>query len=276
MQSGQSKFIVNIVPLQNVVSNASGLDATYELSNSVAKIQQMVNYDEKRINTNYLASYTTGASIQVVSPLNLCNVGITSNNTTYSGGGGSGSGSAISISTVTSPTASTFMRLYDTSQSQSPAVSIGIQGRQVFQVGGTGNGLYYDTLKAATEFRVSSMTFAADLGQFSTVTVGGLCYAQQFITLSDREAKYNIEALTDMSNITRRFQKVNTYSFSYIDSKTKEIGLLAQELEGFFPECVDDTNNTKYVKYNAVVALLVGVVRSLSARIDVLESGFRV
>jgi len=274
MQSGQSKFIVNIIPLQNVVSNASGLDATYELSNSVAKIQQMVNFDEKRINTNYLGSYTTGGSIQVTSPLNLCNVGITSNGNSFTGSGTSRlSGS---VSTVVSPTTSTFIKLYDTSQSQSPAVSMGIAGRQVFQIGGTGNGLYYDTLKSAKEFRISSMIFAADLAQFSTVTVGGTCYATQFVTLSDREAKYNIEALTDINSIAHSLQSLKTYSFSYVGSQKREVGLLAQELELVFPECVDVVNGSKCINYDSMVALLLAAVRSLSTRVSELESGFRV
>jgi hypothetical protein len=275
MQNGQSRFVVNIVPLQNVVSNASGLDATAELSNSVANIQKMVNFEQKRINTNFLGSYTTGASIQVVSPLNLCNVGITSNNTPILGSGTSGT-SGTSVSTLASPSASTFIRLYDASLPQSPAVSMGIGGHQVFQIGGTGNGLYYDTLHSANEFRISSMTFAADLGQFSTVAVGGTCYATQFVTLSDREAKYNIQALTDIRGIVQSLQSLQTYSFSYLGSQKTEIGLLAQELEGVFPECVDLVNGSKCINYDSMVALLLAAVRSLSSRVDQLESGFRV
>jgi hypothetical protein len=85
MQNDVSKFVVNIVPLQNVNSNISGVSPVNILSNQVANIQKMVNFDQKRIYTNTLGSFTTGQSINVVSPLSLCNVGITSNGTTVGG-----------------------------------------------------------------------------------------------------------------------------------------------------------------------------------------------
>jgi len=265
--------VLNIVELQNVITSASGVSPIGYLSNQVANIQEIVRYDIKQINVNSISNFDT-SPIQVYSDLNLCNVGITSNGNSFTGSGTSRlSGS---VSTVVSPTTSTFIKLYDTSQSQSPAVSMGIAGRQVFQIGGTGNGLYYDTLKSAKEFRISSMIFAADLAQFSTVTVGGTCYATQFVTLSDREAKYNIEALTDINSIAHSLQSLKTYSFSYVGSQKREVGLLAQELELVFPECVDVVNGSKCINYDSMVALLLAAVRSLSTRVSELESGFRV
>jgi len=80
MQNANSKFVANLVALQNVISNVSGLDANAQLSNAVGNLQQMVNFDTKTVYTNYLGAYTADASINVISPINLCNVGITSNN----------------------------------------------------------------------------------------------------------------------------------------------------------------------------------------------------
>ena len=269
MQNNNSKFIVNIVPLQNVISNTSGLSEINELSNAVGNIQQMINFDTKSILTNYLGAFTPATSIQVTSPLNLSNVGITSNNIPVTGT----SGSTSTVNTLTSPSKATFINLFDTNQAILPAVSIGIASNQVFQIGGTGNALYYDATKTASEFRISSMNFIADLGNFSTVVVGGSCYAHHFVTLSDERAKYDISPLSDMSTITRKIQGINAYSFKYKNSCIKEFGLLAQELEGLFPECVETNEEYKYVKYNSVLALLLGMVRSLSERVDALESG---
>jgi len=273
MQNTNSRFVVNIVPLQNVISNTSGLDATAQLSNAVGNIQQMINFDQKAVYANYLSAYTQGTSINVLSPLNLCNVGITSNDTPYSTGGGTTSNSYSS--TITSASGNTFISLYDTSLVLSPAISMGVQGHQVFQIGGTGNGLFYDTTHTATEFRVSSVKFTADLGSFSTVTVGGTCYAQNFVNLSDERAKYDIQALLNMSSISAKLQNIHPYYFKYSGKDTKEIGLLAQEVEAEFPECIEGEGESekKYVKYNSVVTILLAAVRSLNERIEALESG---
>jgi hypothetical protein len=273
MQNTNSRFVVNIVPLQNVVSNTSGLDATAQLSNAVGNIQQMINFDQKAVYTNFLSAYTQGNSIEVLSPLNLCNVGITSNNVPYSTGGGTTCNTYSNA--ITSASGNTFISLYDTSFVSSPAISMGVQGHQVFQIGGTGNGLFYDTTHTATEFRVSSVNFTADLGSFSTVTVGGTCYAQNFVNLSDERAKYDIQALLNMSSISAKLQNINPYYFKYSGKNTKEIGLLAQELEAEFPECIDNEGESekKYVKYNSVVTILLAAVRSLNERVEALESG---
>jgi hypothetical protein len=275
MQSSSSPFVVNIVPLANVQTNTSGEDATTVLSNQVAQIQQMVNYDQKRIYTDYLGAFTTDGSIQVLSPLNLSNVGITSNGVPYSGSGSSaGGGSTIG-------TVSTSITLFDTTSALSTAMSFSVGDRPVFQILGSGNGLVYDTSGIATEFRISSMSFVADTGSFtSDVTVGGICYAQQFVTLSDERRKRSVSAV-NLDGIVSSLSGVNTYYYKIqsdgdpvnYNLPRVEIGLLAQELEGSFPEVIQHgEDGTKYVKYNAVVALLLGAVRRLNQRVDELES----
>ena len=277
MQSSSSPFVVNIVPLANVQTNTSGEDATTVLSNQIAQIQQMVNYDQKRIYTDFLGAFTTDGSIQVLSPLNLSNVGITSNDIPFSGSGSSaGGGSTIGA-------ASTSITLFDTTSTSAAAIQFTVGSRPVFQILGSGNGLVYDSSGTATEFRVSSMSFVADTGSFtSDVTVGGICYAQQFVTLSDERRKRSVSAV-NLDRIVSSLAGINTYyykiqsdepvNYNLVDESTRvEIGLLAQELEVSFPEVIQrDTSGTKYVKYNAVVALLLGAVRQLTKRVDELE-----
>ena len=263
MQNTQSHFVVNIVPLANVISNVSGLDSLSGVASAVGNIQQMINFDEKTVYTNYLKSYTTDGSINVLSPLNLSNVGITSNSIPISGTTG-----AAAVSSVGSATS--FLNFYDTVNPLDVSVNLNVSGKQVLQFSGNGDGLVYDSTRTTNEFRVSSMTFAADLGVFSTVSVGGTCFAQQFLTLSDERAKRNI-TLSDMSSITEKLEKIHPYSYTYSNSDKGEIGLLAQELEGVFPECIEEAANIKYVKYNSVVALLIGAVKSLSKRVADLE-----
>ena len=83
MQNDTSKFLVNIVPLQNLNATVSGTNATNILSNNVAAIQQMVNTTNKSIRINTIQSFTSNTSINFISPINLSNVGIMSNGTPY-------------------------------------------------------------------------------------------------------------------------------------------------------------------------------------------------
>lgn len=64
--------VLNIVELQNVVTSSSGLNPTTYLSNQLINIQQMVNFDQKRLNVNVISNFNT-TPIQVVSPINFSN-----------------------------------------------------------------------------------------------------------------------------------------------------------------------------------------------------------
>jgi len=91
MQNDTSKYVVNIVPLQNVISNTSGLTPTTTLQNQMAAVKLMVNTDSKRINANSIAAYTPNTAIKVLSPL------VDANSIAISG---SGSGSSNTIQTT--------------------------------------------------------------------------------------------------------------------------------------------------------------------------------
>jgi len=60
--------VLNIIELQNVVTSSSGLNPTAYLSNQLMNIQEMVQYDEKRINVNVISNFNTGP-IQFVAPV---------------------------------------------------------------------------------------------------------------------------------------------------------------------------------------------------------------
>jgi hypothetical protein len=211
MQNDTSRFVSNIIPLQNVNSNIGGTDPTTTLSNTVVGLQQMINTDTRTVKANFLQSFTPGAQIGVLSGLNLCNVGITSN----------GSASAFS---------------------------------------GINSNLVVSTLTANTITVTTSGTF------------GGICYAQQFVTLSDMLAKKDMRPLESVLN---GIDKIQAYRFSYSGSSEQTLGLLAQEVEAIFPELVIGSASSperKYVNYDGVVAVLLKAVQELSERVRALES----
>ena len=92
-----TRFVVNIIPLQNVNTSVGGTNATTVLSNNIVAIQQMVNTSNNTIRTNNLQSFTSNTSINALSPINLCNVSLFSNGIDYTT-----PASSITVSTVTS------------------------------------------------------------------------------------------------------------------------------------------------------------------------------
>lgn len=239
MQSGLSPFLVNIIPLQNVVTNTSGIDPVESLSNSVAALQAVVNTSNRTIYTDFISAYTPGGSVVMESPL------ITANGTAVTGGGATSLQGTSGFVTTNG------------------GVSLGVGTTVIFELGATGDILVTN----GGTMTVSSMNFQTDLITTSTIVVGGTCFAQNFVTLSDAGVKSQISTLTQIHG----FDGIGTYKFKYSSGGQEEIGLLAQEVEAIYPECVLENGGVKYIKYNAVVALLLAAVRGLEERIRGLE-----
>lgn len=221
MQNDTSRYVVNIVPLQNIQSNTSALDATTTLTNDVTAIKKMINTDTKRVYTNSIASFTTGGTVQFASPTNLA--GTTSNI-------GAGT-TSLNVYGSNGPSTS------------DPALQLTVAG---------------------------SSNAAFTVTQAGDMTVGGTCYAQQFVTLSDMAAKTNIRGVS--SSELEGIGKLRPYIFNYLSGTGVEsIGLLAQEVGAVYPQLIQEGVKGSYVNYNGVVAALVGVVNELAARVSSLE-----
>lgn len=237
MQNDTSNFVVNIIPLQNVQTNVSGVDRVSALTNDVAAIKRLVNTDTNRIFTNTLTSYTTGGTISVTSPMNLCNVGLTSNATVL------GSSTAGTISNLSS-----VLTMYPTSGFTSTVMNIGTA-----------------SISSAVTVSESGNLVVSGSGSF-----GGICYATQFVTLSDMMAKSGVREWR--SPVLADLQKIRPYIFKYDGLASEDIGLMAQEVGAIWPQLVKDGVKGSYVNYDGVVALLVKAVQELSARVSTLES----
>jgi hypothetical protein len=243
MQNSASRFVANIVPLQNVQSNTSGLDATAALSNSIADMQKMVNYSQRTIYADYLNSLTSGGSIGVLAPLALSNVGITSNGTALSFES-MGPAAAAAISTLS--TATSLLTL-GTGTGAGPILNVTAQGSTLFTLSTSGD-----------------------------ATFAGACYAQQFLTLSDERVKTGLRPWR--SPVLEGVCGIGTYVYSYIGSPAGqglEIGLLAHEVKAAFPDCVGSSaaqgQVNSYIKYDSLVALLVKAVRELREEVRELR-----
>lgn len=235
MQNDTSQFVVNIIPLQNIQTNVSGIDRVSALASDVAAIKRLVNTDTNKIFTNTLASYTTGG-ISVVSPMNLCNVGLTSNSVSVIG---SSTGSLSNLSTV--------LTMYPTNGSLSTVMQVATA-----------------SLSSAMTVSEGGNLFVSGSGSF-----GGICYATQFVTLSDMMAKSGVREWR--SPVFGDLQKIRPYVFKYDGWAGEEIGLMAQEVNAVWPLLVKEGVKGKYVNYDGVVTMLVKAVQELGARVSTLE-----
>ena len=154
--------VLNIIELQNVVTSASGLNPTTYLSNQVVNIQEMVQFDQKRINVNLISNFDT-TPIQFISPVNFSNVSLSVNGSNIAS---SGTNSAVSTIGTTS--------------------TLGL-----LEVGGNVAGLQF-TQNGGTNFNIATTGDATFTGSVS---------AQNFITLSDNKWKTNVSEITNYVTI---------------------------------------------------------------------------
>ena len=154
-----SPYVVNVLPLQNYNSNITGLDPLTSLTYSVANIQQMVNFDQKRIFINTISKFNQ-IPIQVTDPINLSNVDLYQNGSLFVGSGGSVAG-AVNISS-----GGTAIYLASTTAASSIAIGFQVGGKTVLTFDGQGRALYNDASANLTSggnrFWISSATLVAD------------------------------------------------------------------------------------------------------------------
>ena len=71
-------YVINLIGLQNVQSNTSGVNTTVALTNAMCNLQQMVDFDTKTIYANNLSNYDV-SPLQVLTDLNLSNTNLYQN-----------------------------------------------------------------------------------------------------------------------------------------------------------------------------------------------------
>lgn len=102
-----------------------------------------------------------------------------------------------------------------------------------------------------------------------TIRVGGTVYN------SDRKLKNNIKPLDNYNDILN----VEPSRFTWKENRKDDIGIIAQDVEKYFPEFVSEKNDIKSIDYPKIVVPLLGVVQAqqkqienLTKRIETLEN----
>lgn len=130
---------------------------------------------------------------------------------------------------------------------------------------------YGSTLSATAE--IFGSLHASILSIDTTGNFGGRVTARDFLSLSDQRYKRDIEIISEPFPI---LQSIRGVRFRWIDSMTKDIGLLAQEVRELVPEAVSgDLESGFTVAYDKLVPVLVEAVKSLQTRVANLEKRFK-
>ena len=95
----------------------------------------------------------------------------------------------------------------------------------------------------------------------------GDAYANNFISSSDERLKDNIEPIENALQLVNDMQGVR---FTWKNTNTRQIGLIAQQVEEVLPEVVYGTD-PKSLNYPVLVAVLIEAVKELTERVENLE-----
>ena len=100
---------------------------------------------------------------------------------------------------------------------------------------------------------------------------GDLLLGGNITSYSDIRIKDNIH---NLSSCLSKVQNISGYSFTRKDLIDKDkiyIGLIAQEVEEYFPDLVTETQNIKSINYQSMVAILLECVKELKGEINELK-----
>jgi len=147
----------------------------------------------------------------------------------------------------------------------------GIQLRYSGQGSGTGGDAY-------TYYTNSSGSFV--LGFAVRATGNVVNTNNSYGQVSDRKLKENI---VDATNKLDELKQIKIRNFNFIGDDTKQIGVIAQELETIFPALITDTedvdvdgNNagttTKEVKYSVLLPIAIKAIQELTTKLEAAEA----
>lgn len=287
---GTSNFVLNIVDLNNTISNASGLNTNSGLQLAVCNIQKMVDFNKKQINVNIISNYNT-SPIQVLSPLNLSNVNLYQNGNIFIGGGGSvinptylsSGATSIVLQNTSSPTSiaisfnaanSTIMTLNQQGVLGLPYGATPNKFLQCIDVNGTTQWNYVSTITngyaSLNVLGNNSFSFQQAGFENASLDTAGNMTAQNFFSVSDKRYKDNISTLINAGDILKHIRGV---SFNWKRDGTHDIGVIAQEVFDVIPEAIVSTNtNMLSVAYNKIIPLLIETIKDLQLRVEALEA----
>jgi hypothetical protein len=296
---GTSNFVLNIVDLNNTITNSSGLSGTANLEVAVANIQKMVDFNKKQINVNFISNYDT-SPIQILSPLNLSNVNLFQNGNLFVGGGGGGSftstattlssgSTSLVLSNTSSPTSiafnffaanSTIMTLSQEGTLGLPYGAVPNKYLKCIDLSGNTAWNYVSNLTQGLGASLNvlgnnSFSFQQNGSENASLDTNGNMTAQNFFSVSDQRYKKNISTINDAGNLLKQIRGVR---FDWLKDGSHDIGVIAQEVFEVIPEAIVSSMNGSMltVAYNKIIPLLIETIKELQNRVEVLETKYSI
>jgi hypothetical protein len=131
------------------------------------------------------------------------------------------------------------------------AINMGLDNDNVFRIGGWSDGL--NTYRMTLD------------------TVGNAVFRNNVTAYSDARLKTNVETIT---NALDTVSKMRGVTYERIDSGTKGVGVIAQEMKEVLPEVVMDASSEDEfmsVSYGNIVGVLIEAIKELKAEIEELK-----
>ena len=129
-----------------------------------------------------------------------------------------------------------------------------------------------DGLVLPGTLEVTGITTLGDGGADTFVggdlTVTGKVRAAKYSTVSDERLKKDIRKIDSPLEVLAGIEGV---IFNWIEDNSRDVGLIAQDVERALPQAVQEINDVKSVNYNGVIGLLVEAVKELSAENQMLR-----
>lgn len=111
------------------------------------------------------------------------------------------------------------------------------------------------------------------LGDYSPTggTGGDIQMAMQIAAMySDARIKENVKPINSALDKVAKLTG-HSYNYKFNSPDNRNGGIMAQDLEGVLPDAVSEINGIKFVRYDAVVALLVNAVKELDEKIELIS-----
>ena len=100
-------------------------------------------------------------------------------------------------------------------------------------------------------------------------TFAGNVTAPQFIATSDKIYKKDIKTVENPTSIIKKMRGVSyIWKENFTEDRSKQYGVVAQELEDVLPDSVVSTGNGKAVNYNHIVGVLIEGFKEQQKEID--------
>ena len=206
----------------------------------------------------------------------IANASLTNSSVTVTAGTGMSGGGTVSLggsitltNTITNNNQLTNGAGYITGYTETDTLS-SVTGRGA----STATAITISNATASSSKTTGALIVTGGVGVSGAMFVGGEITAYA----SDAALKTNVEVI---ENALEKVEAIRGVSYDWNDdglalglTDTKQVGVIAQEVEAVIPELVCDSAHAGYktVKYDKLTALLIEAVKELSAKVRVLEA----